>query len=204
MSVKITWLGHASVKVEHGSKIIYIDPWKVTGPKADIILVTHSHFDHYSADDIKALSSPETIVVGPEDVPLAGKKMGPGKSVTVKDIPIEAVPAYNIDKQFHPKKNGWVGYVFTMGGKRMYCAGDTDRIPEMKGLKVDIAFLPVGGTYTMDALSAIEAVNDIKPAHVIPIHFGEVAGSKADAEKLLSIKTSQIHVLDPGQSIDLE
>jgi L-ascorbate metabolism protein UlaG (beta-lactamase superfamily) len=204
MSVKITWLGHASVKVEDGSKLIYIDPWKVSGPKADIILITHSHFDHYSADDIKALSSPDTIVVGTEDVPLAKNKINPGKSITVKDITIEAVPAYNIDKQFHPKKNGWVGYVLNIGSKRIYCAGDTDRIPEMKGLKVDVACLPVGGTYTMDAVSAIEAVNDINSKHVIPIHYGEVAGTKKDAEKLLSIKTSQIHVLDPGQSIELE
>lgn len=203
MTVKITWLGHASVKVEHGPKIIYIDPWKVKGPRADIILITHSHFDHYSADDIKDLSSDDTIIVGTEDVPLAKNKVNPGKSVTVKDIAIETVPAYNIDKQFHPKMNGWVGYVFTIGGKRIYCAGDTDRIPEMKELKVDVACLPVGGTFTMDAASAIQAVNDIKPQHVIPIHYGDIAGTKKDAEELLLIKTSQIHVLDPGQSIEI-
>ncbi len=204
MTVKITWLGHASIKADDGSKIIYIDPWKVNGPQADIILITHSHFDHYSPDDIKALSSPDTIVVGSEDIPVAeNNKMTPGRTITVNDIVIEAVPAYNVDKQFHPKENGWVGYVFTMGGKRIYCAGDTDRIPEMKGLKVDVACLPVGGTYTMDSASAIQAVDDIKPRHVIPIHYGEVAGTKKDAEKLLSIETSQIHVLDPGQSIEI-
>jgi L-ascorbate metabolism protein UlaG (beta-lactamase superfamily) len=203
MIIKITWLGHASVKVEHGPKIIYIDPWNVQGPKADIILITHSHFDHYSDDEIKNLSSADTIIVGPEDVPLAKNKIGPGKSVTVKDMVIEAVPAYNVDKQFHPKENNWVGYILTIGGKRIYHAGDTDRIPEMKELKVDVACLPVGGTFTMDAASAIQAVNDIKPGHVIPIHYGAVAGSKKDAEELLSIKTSQIHVLDPGQSIEI-
>jgi len=96
-----------------------------------------------------------------------------------------------------------VGYVVTIGEKRIYCSGDTDRIPEMEGLKVDVACLPVGGTYTMDAASAIQAVYDIKPKHVIPIHYGEVAGTKKDAEKLLSIKTSQVHVLDPGQSIEI-
>jgi L-ascorbate metabolism protein UlaG (beta-lactamase superfamily) len=203
MTVKITWLGHASIKVEDGSKKIYIDPWKVKGPQADIILITHSHFDHYSDDDIKALSSPDTIVVGPQDVSLAKNKISLGKSVTIKDIVIETVPAYNVDTQFHPKANGWVGYIINMGGKRIYCAGDTDRIPEMKGLKVDVACLPVGGTFTMDAAAAIQAVDDIKPGHVIPIHYGEVAGTKKDAEKLLSIKTSTIHVLDPGQSIEI-
>jgi L-ascorbate metabolism protein UlaG (beta-lactamase superfamily) len=203
MIIKITWLGHASVKVEHGPKIIYIDPWNVQGPKADIILITHSHFDHYSDDEIKNLSSADTIIVGPEDVPLAKNKIGPGKSVTVKDMVIEAVPAYNVDKQFHPKENNWVGYILTIGGKRIYHAGDTDRIPEMKDLKVDVACLPVGVTFTMDESSAIQAVNDIKPGHVIPIHYGAVAGTKKDAEELLSIKTSQIHVLDPGQSIEI-
>lgn len=203
MTIKITWLGHASIKAEDGSKIIYIDPWKVKGPQADIILITHSHFDHFSVDDIKLLSSSDTIVVGPEDVPLAKNKIRPGKSVTVKGIVIEAVPAYNVDKEFHPKESGGVGYIFTMGGKRIYCAGDTDRIPEMKDLKVDVACLPVGGTYTMDSASAIQAVNDIKPEHVIPIHYGDIAGTKEDAEKLLSIKTSQIHVLNPGQSIEI-
>lgn len=203
MTIKITWLGHASVKVEGESKIIYIDPWKIKGPKADIILITHSHFDHYSDDDIKNIASADTIVVGPKDVPLAKNNVNPGKSITVKDVAIEAVPAYNVDKQFHPKENGWVGYVLTIEGKRIYHAGDTDRIPEMKDLKVDVACLPVGGTFTMDAASAIQAVNDIKPGHVIPIHYGEVAGTKKDAEELLSIKTSQIHVLDPGQIIEI-
>lgn len=203
MTLKITWLGHASIKAEHGSKTVYVDPWKVKGPLADIILITHSHFDHYSVDDIKHLSSSDTIIVGPEDVPLAKNKMRPGKSVTVKDIAIESVPAYNVDKQFHPKKNGWLGYIFTMGDKRIYCAGDTDRILEMKALSVDVACLPVGGIYTMDAAAAIQAVTDIKPEHVIPIHYGEVAGTKEDAEKLLTIKTSQIHILDPGQSIEI-
>jgi L-ascorbate metabolism protein UlaG (beta-lactamase superfamily) len=203
MMVKVTWLGHASIKAEHGSKIVYVDPWKVKGPQADIILITHSHFDHYSVDDIKALSSADTIIVGPEDVPLAKNTMSPGKSVTVKGITIETVPAYNVDKQFHPKKNGWLGYIFTMGNKRIYCAGDTDRIPEMKGLTVDVACLPVGGTYTMDAAAAIQAVHDIKPVHVISIHYGDVAGSRADAEKLLTIEISQVHVLDHGQSIEI-
>lgn len=203
MTIKITWLGHASVRLEDGPKMIYIDPWNVQGPKAAIILITHSHFDHYSDDDIKSLSSADTIIVGPEDVPPAKHKVSPGKSITVKDIAIEAVPAYNVDKQFHPKENGWVGYIVTIGGKRIYCAGDTDRIPEMKGLKVDVACLPVGGTFTMDAASAIQAVHDIKAEHVIPIHYGAVAGTKKDAEELLSIKTSQIHVLDPGQSIEI-
>ncbi|MCD6571458.1 MAG: MBL fold metallo-hydrolase [Deltaproteobacteria bacterium] len=206
MAIKITWLGHASIMVRSGSKTIYVDPWKVKGdqPKADIILLTHDHYDHYSEDDISALSSDTTVIVGPKGVPLAKNVIGPGGSIMVKDINIEAIPAYNIDKEFHPKENNWVGYIFTLDNKRIYHAGDTDRIPEMKDLNVDIAIIPVGGVYTMDALSAIDAINDIRPRHVIPIHFGDIVGSREDAEKLLKVTTCNIHILDPGETLDLD
>jgi len=206
MAIKITWLGHAGIMVRGESKTIYIDPWKVKGdyPKADIILITHDHFDHYSEDDIRALSSDTTVIVGPKCVPMAQNMIEPGGSLTVKGVSIEAIPAYNIDKEFHPRENNWVGYIFTLDNKRIYHAGDADRIPEMKGLDVDVAMLPVGGTFTMDAPSAIDAINDIGPKHVIPIHFGDIVGSREDAEELLKVTTCNIHILDPGETIDLE
>jgi L-ascorbate metabolism protein UlaG (beta-lactamase superfamily) len=151
MSVKITWLGHASVLITDGSSTVYIDPWKTGSgmPKADCVLLTHDHYDHYSEPDLKKVSQSSTRVVSPVSLPQVTDRIKAGGKITVGSLTIEAVPAYNTDKNFHPRSNGWVGYVVVIGGKRIYHAGDTDRIPEMKGLNVDLALVPVGGTYTM-------------------------------------------------------
>jgi len=206
MPVKITWLGHASVMIQGGSHVVYIDPWKIgtSLPKADIILITHDHFDHYSEDDIKLLSKKGTVIVSSVPGPLVDEVMKPGDTKDVRGIPIKAIPSYNIDKEFHPKVNRWVGYIVTVENKKVYHAGDTDRIPEMEGLDVDVALLPVGGTYTMDAASAIDAIEDIKPRHVIPIHFGDIVGTRADAERLLGVTTAKIHVLAPSQTVEID
>ena len=206
MRVEITWLGHASVMIEGAGLHIYVDPWKLKGdlPVADIVLVTHDHYDHYSEDDIRRIKAEDTVVVCSSKRPLVDEVMLPGDNRVIKGVKIEAVPAYNIKKDFHPRANNWVGYMVDLDGMRIYHAGDTDRIPEMKGLGVDVAILPVGGTYTMDAEDAIAAIGDIKPRHVIPIHFGDIVGSKADAERLLQAKTASIHILDPGGKVKLD
>ena len=152
------WLGHASFKVS-GETVVYLDPYLIKKDEpADVVLVSHNHFDHFSPDDIKKIQKPETVVVATEDcVPkIDGKAtiVKPGEKVTVKGLEIEAVPAYNTNKPFHPRENGWVGYVLTVKGRRIYFAGDTDRIPEMKEIKADIALLPVSGTYVMTAEEA--------------------------------------------------
>ncbi len=191
-------LNHASILVE-GSKVVYVDPYGLSGslPGADVVLVTHDHYDHASPPDIRKVLKPDTIIVCP--VSTASKVSGlgrkvitvkPGDKIEVNGISVEAVPAYNIGKQFHPKSNNWVGYVFTVDGKRFYHAGDTDRIPEMKDVECDVAFVPIGGTYTMNAEEAAEAVkNDIKPGVAVPMHYGSVVGSRADAERFAKLSS---------------
>ncbi|MGB9561754.1 MAG: MBL fold metallo-hydrolase, partial [bacterium] len=152
MKPVVVWLGHAGFRLE-GSAIVYIDPYKLrehNPPKADFILVTHSHFDHYSEADIKKIAKDDTVIISTPDVveQYKGKKMEirPGEELSVGPIKVKAVPAYNITKSFHQKKSGWVGFVLTLDGVTFYHAGDTDAVEEMKELKVDVALLPVGGT----------------------------------------------------------
>jgi len=199
MKNKIERLGHATVRIS-GEKIVYVDPWKVRGgPPADVILVTHSHHDHCSPDDVNKLMGPGTIVVAPADcVPSLGpdvRTIAPGDEVSLEGVQVKAVPAYNIGKSFHPRENGWVGYVITMGGERVYVSGDTDAIPEMKELQVDVAIVPVGGTYTMTAREAAEAVNGFGPAGAIPVHYGDIVGSRDDAEEFARLCESEVQIL---------
>jgi len=206
MTVRLTWLGHASVKIASASTTIYIDPWKIDKPAqhADIILLTHDHYDHYSQADLKAVSDASSRVVAPMQAPLVTDRITPGNSMTIKDVSILAVPAYNLSKAFHPKANGWVGYIVTIGGMKIYHPGDTDRIPEMKGLAVDAAFMPVGGTYTMDAQEASDALKDIGTVYAIPIHYGDIVGSRKDAEKFAGLCACDVRILNPGDYLDIE
>jgi len=204
MAVRITWLGHASVKITGSSATVYIDPWKVSHKDhADIILLTHDHYDHYSESDIKSLLGDSTRVVAPMSTPLVTDLIAPGKSLSIGEITVQALPAYNLKKAFHPKANGWVGYVVSIEGKKIYHTGDTDRIPEMKGLSVDAAFIPVGGTYTMDAREAADVIKDMKVTHAIPIHYGDIVGIRKDAEQFSRLCSCEVHILDPGKSIDI-
>ncbi len=202
MPIEITWLGHASVMIGDGSSTIYIDPWKVKGglPKGDLILITHEHYDHYSQGDIELLSGSDTKVLAPERMPLVTDVISAGQSLSMKGITVKAVPAYNIGKQFHPKAKGWVGYIVTIEGRKIYHTGDSDLIPEMKDLDVDAALIPVGGTYTMDEEEAAEAARAMRARAVIPIHFGDIVGTRENAERFSRIAGTDTHILDPGQS----
>jgi L-ascorbate metabolism protein UlaG (beta-lactamase superfamily) len=205
MPVEVTWLGHASVMIR-STLTVYIDPWKIgkSPQRADIILLTHEHYDHYSEKDIRLISNDSTRVVAPMSLPTVTDHISPGETLTIQNVSIQAIPAYNLSKSFHPKEKSWVGYVIDMGGKKIYHTGDTDRIPEMKDIAVDIAFLPVGGTYTMDALEASEAAKDISARFIIPIHFGDIVGSHKDAQKLADLSECNINILQPGESLNLD
>ena len=203
MSDNIFWLGHDSFRLK-GEKVVYIDPWKLApgAEKADVILVTHEHYDHYSEDDIAKISRADTVVVAPASVAAkrAGKTMvvKPGDKVSAAGVAIEVVSAYNANKKFHPKSAGHVGYIVTLNGKRIYHAGDTDLIPEMTQIKADIALLPVSGTYVMTAVEAAEAANTIKPALAIPMHYGDpaVVGSRSDAEEFKRRARVPVEILE--------
>ena len=184
---KIHWLGHAGFLVK-GSKVVYFDPFNIKGgPVADLILVTHTHYDHFSPDDIKKISDSNTTLVISSDAnpDFPGKviKLIPTDEVEVAGVSVKAVPAYNIDKQFHPKANNWLGFLITMDGETIYHTGDTDFIPEMEGIFADVSLIPVGGTFTMDAAEAANAVKAMKVKVALPMHWGEIVGDEADALK---------------------
>jgi len=189
------WLGHDSFRLD-GPPIIYFDPWKLPSgsPIADIILVSHEHSDHCSPADVKKISGPKTVVIASPPVSAKlpeARIIRPGEKISVGDVTIEAVPAYNLTKfrspgvPFHPKKSEHNGYIVTLGGERLYHAGDTDHIPEMADFKCDVALLPVSGVYVMTADEAAAAAAAIKPRVAVPMHYGDkdVAGTLADAER---------------------
>ncbi len=200
MLENIKWLGHDTFKIS-GEKVIYTDPYNIKQPdKADIILITHEHYDHFSPEDISKILGPNTVLVLPSDC--SGKInakefiVKPGDKLTVEGIEIEVVPAYNVNKKFHPKEKGWLGYIFKVAGKRIYIAGDTDYIPEMKNFKdVDIALLPVSGTYVMTADEAVQAALDIKPKVAVPMHYGSIVGSENDAKYFAEKLKGKIEVI---------
>jgi len=210
--LKISWLGHDSFRIKNG-KTIFIDPFKIrpTSEKADILLITHEHYDHLSMDDIKKVVNENTTIV---TIPAVKKELSslkvkevravrPGDKLKLGDISIDVVPAYNLNKfresgkVFHPKEDGKAGYIIEIKGVRVYHAGDTDAIPEMKGLKPDVALLPVSGTYVMTADEAAQAVKMVEPKLAIPMHYGVIVGTEQDAQKFKQLATVEVQILKP-------
>lgn len=214
--MKITWLGHASVLLEVGGKTILFDPFEVTSAydkKVDVLCYTHSHYDHFCEDDYRFYSAKGTeLEVGPEDLK---DKLGKNSqllrpySETMLDgekgpIVIQAVPAYNNGKKFHPQAKNWLGYVVTYQKKSAYIAGDTDFILEMEAIRCDVACLPIGGTYTMNAEEALHAGKVLKPAYIIPYHWGKIVGTREDAETFAATLGKWSMMLDVGESFELK
>jgi L-ascorbate metabolism protein UlaG (beta-lactamase superfamily) len=198
---RLHWLGHDTFRID-GPMVIYIDPWQLPEncPPADLILVSHDHYDHCSDEDIATLRKDGTRVIAN---PSAAEKitrpvtvLRAGETATVGDIEIEAVPAYNINKRFHPKSEGHIGFRITLGDECLYFAGDTDHIPEMQGLQCDVALLPVGGTYTMTAEEAAQAAETIQPRVAVPMHYGAgVAGTPEDAQRFRRLSRVPVAIL---------
>jgi L-ascorbate metabolism protein UlaG (beta-lactamase superfamily) len=198
---QIHWLGQAAFLIT-GRRTIYIDPYQIhfAGEVGDMILITHDHPDHCSPEDVKWLRKGDTVIVAPPACASQFKgdvrPVKPGDTLTIKGVTIEVVPAYNVNKPFHPREAGGVGYIVTtVEGMRIYHAGDTDWIPEMAQVKADVALLPVGGTYTMDAAEAAQAANQIKPKLAIPMHWGTLVGSRQDADKFRELSNVEVKIL---------
>lgn len=194
------WLGHDCFRLDSSQGPIYFDPFQLEGgPTARLILSSHDHFDHCVAEDIAKIRDDRTVIIteancaaklGPQGV----KVIKPGQSLELPGIRITALPAYNTNKQFHPKANAWLGFVVEVDGVRVYHAGDTDFIPEMKDLRVDIALLPVSGTYVMTAEEAVEAALAIQPGLAIPMHYGTIVGEASDAQRFAQALAGKLPV----------
>lgn len=196
---RIQWLGHSSFRFI-GKPVVYIDPWKLTSTiAADYILITHDHYDHFSLPDIERVRKPTTTIIGPQtcqfNIP-GLKVVAPSDSLTFDNLRVESVPAYNINKKFHPKSRDRVGYILTIDGFRIYHAGDTDLIPEMNTIRCDIALLPISGVYVMTADEAVQAAEIIQCSTAIPMHWGDVVGSRADAVKFKKNASCQVVILE--------
>ncbi len=195
----VHWLGHDSFRLD-GSKVVAFDPYELSKPfAADIICITHEHFDHCSPPDVAKIQKSDTVIV--TDAASAKKLSGevrivkPGDRIEVSGVSIEVVPAYNTNKKFHPKSAGMLGFVVTLDGVRHYHAGDTDFIPEMETLDVDVAFLPVSGTYVMDVEEAVQAARAIRPKVAIPMHYGAIVGSSEDAKRFQELLAGAVPVV---------
>jgi len=208
--VKLTWLGHDGFRIEDG-QTIYIDPFKIEGvtKKADIVLVSHEHFDHCSIEDLNKIITPSTVIVAHSQSRNTLSKLKvkeirivkPGEKLEINGVNFETVPAYNVNKfrepgkPFHPKEDEKLGFVLTVKGVRIYHAGDSDHIPEMKNIKTDIALLPISGTYVMTVQEAVEATTSIKPKIAIPMHYDAIVGTAKDAEEFKKLAKCDVKIL---------
>ncbi|MBN1138425.1 MAG: MBL fold metallo-hydrolase [Anaerolineae bacterium] len=202
---KLHWLGHDSFRLD-GPPVIYFDPWKLQGQQvpADLVLVSHDHFDHCSPEDVERVRGPKTTVIANSSAAAklpGARAVKPGDRLTAAGVEIEAVPAYNLTKfrspgvPFHPKDAGHVGYIVTVGGVRLYFAGDTDQIPEMGDIACDVALLPVSGTYVMTAEEAAAAARTIKPQIAVPMHYGAGIGTAGDGQHFSELYSGKVVIL---------
>jgi len=199
----VRWLGHASFLIE-GERRIWIDPYRIASgrrERADLILITHPHPDHCSPSDLERVPgiAGATIVTvrdGARKIGRACRVIEPGDRTSAGGVTITAVPAYNVDKPYHPRGAGWAGFLIETGGRAIYHAGDTDRIPEMRTIRCDVALLPVGGTYVMTAGEAAWAAEDIRPGVAVPMHWGTLGAGREEAERFARLAPVPVRVLE--------
>lgn len=209
----IEWLGHSGFRIDASGATIYIDPYRIAdGPTADLILVTHAHYDHFSPQDVERVTGEHTWLVAPPVVAerATGRvvSIAPGEQLELEPVPgveVAAVAAYNTSKRdddgrpFHPREAGCVGFDLNVAGQRLYHAGDTDVIPEMDSVVgVDVALLPVSGTYVMTPGEAAEAARRIQPAAAVPMHWGQHIGTRADAEEFAERAPVEVRIMEPA------
>lgn len=200
---------HSSIRIEsENGTVLYSDPYDLVDEThdADIVFITHGHYDHLSPEDYARVAKPETVVVAPAvlESEVAALSAGSvvllnaGDTTEVCDIKVEAVPAYNVQPerlQFHPKENKWLGYILTIDGATYYIAGDTDQNEDNETISCDVALIPIGGTFTMDPVQAAAFINAIKPRFVVPTHYGTTVGNKEDVDAFEPLVDSSITVV---------
>ncbi len=203
MAQSIDVFTQSSIRIQSSLGVIYLDPFQmeIEPHDADFILITHDHYDHFSPEDIEKVRKESTVMIVPESmadeaVDLAARieTVAPGARYTVDGLTFDTVPAYNNETDYHPKDAGWVGYILTIDGQRIYIAGDTDVTEENKLVSCDIALIPIGGTYTMDPKEAAGLINTIRPAVAIPTHYGSIVGTKEDADVFASMVEPPVQV----------
>jgi L-ascorbate metabolism protein UlaG (beta-lactamase superfamily) len=211
---RITWFRQAALRWTDDERVIYIDPWGTSpdDPPADVILLTHAHEDHFQPDEIERLRKDGTKIVAPHDVAasLSGDvtPVAPGESHEVAGVQFTTVPAYNTREealQFHPQANRWVGYVLELGGATYYHAGDTDHAPELDSIAADVAFLPIGGYYTMDPDEAAGLARTMRPKLAVPMHYGFVVGSPSDGDRFRDAASPvPVEIMTPTNPFEME
>ena len=214
MLERFTWFKQAAYRWDGDGITVYIDPWGVPedAPQADAIFITHAHDDHFRPDEIRRLQGDKTQIVAPRDIAseLSGnvQPVAPGDTVEAAGIKAEAVPAYNIAEerlQMHPKENNWVGYILQLGGVSYYHAGDTDHLTELETISPQVAFVPIGGTYTMDVREAAGLVRAMSPQLAVPMHYGFIVGAKEDAERFRqAAEPVKVEILQPREPFPAE
>lgn len=197
---------HSSIKIQK-NKTIYIDPFRIENSlhDADFVFITHSHYDHFSTEDIVKIARDNTVFITVLETKSDLELMGvlenqiifvkPNNEYKVNGIKFKTVPAYNKNKNFHPKENNWVGYIIELNGTKYYIAGDTDNISEIQNIECDVAFLPIGGKYTMNAEEAAELANRINTKVIVPIHYGTLVGTQEDLEKFIKLTNKKAEIL---------
>ena len=206
MQEKITINTQSSIRIE-SEKVIYFDPFKIEKEThdADFVFITHDHYDHFELDSLKKVMNDNTLVIIPDSmflkvVPYMNQKqvrgVVPNEEYVINGLSFSTIPSYNLNKNFHPRSSNFVGYLVNIDDQKVLVTGDTDKTPELLNVKCDIAFVPIGGTYTMDYKEAAEAINHIKPTLVIPTHFGSIVGNKTDANKFAELLDSDIECIN--------
>lgn len=200
-------ISQSAIRIEENGKIIYVDPFELVRPThdADYIFLTHDHYDHFSPEDIRKILTGRTVIVAPQKMGPSLKVFGlpddqirlvrPNERLQFPTFSVTTVASYNTNKSFHPKSNGWVGYLFAFDSETIYVAGDTDITPEAKNVRCDIAMIPIGGTFTMTPEEAAELINIIRPRYAIPTHYGSIVGAPEDGKRFASQVGSQTHVV---------